>query len=176
MKELSLNILDIAMNSVKAEAKNINIQLLEQGDIRTFTIDDDGCGMDPEFLKNVTDPFTTTRTTRAVGLGIPLLKLAAEQANGEFSIDSKQGENHGTSVRATFQISHLDCVPLGDIAGTMVTLIQGSPDIDFTLDYITDEGEKHLSTAEIREMLEGVPLDTPEVLQWISEMLSEPFN
>ena len=103
--------------------------------MRTLTIRDNGCGMSPEFVKAVTDPFTTTRTTRKVGMGVPLLKLAAEQAGGTLNITSSQGEDHGTTVRATFLIDHLDCVPVGDYASTMVTLIQGSPDIDFVFQY-----------------------------------------
>lgn len=176
MKELSLNILDIAKNSVKAEATCIEISIVEEQGIRTLTIRDDGCGMSPEFLAQVTDPFTTTRTTRPVGMGLPLLKLAAEQADGKLTITSRQGEGHGTTVQATFRIDHLDCVPVGDVAGTMVTLIQGSSNIDFEFLYRTDAGEKRLSTREMREVLGDVPLDTPEVLVWVSELLNEPFS
>lgn len=176
MKELSLNILDIAKNSVKADAKLIEILIVEEDGFRTLTIRDDGCGMSPAFLARVTDPFTTTRTTRPVGMGLPLLKLAAEQADGKLMITSQQGENHGTAVTATFRIDHLDCVPVGDVAGTMVTLIQGSPNIDFEFLYRTAAGEKRLSTREMREVLGDVPLDTPEVLAWVSELLNEPFS
>lgn len=176
MKELSLNILDIAMNSVKAEASLIEISIIEEDGFRTLTIRDDGCGMSPEFLARVTDPFTTTRTTRPVGMGLPLLKLAAEQADGGLTITSSQGEDHGTAVQANFRIDHLDCVPVGDVAGTMVTLIQGSPDIDFDFLWRTEAGEKRLSTREMREILGDVPLNTPEVLAWVSEMLNEPFS
>lgn len=174
MKELSLNILDIAMNSVKAGASKIDITIEECADIRTLTIRDNGCGMAEDFLEKVTDPFTTTRTTRKVGMGIPLLKLAAEQANGNLSICSSRGENHGTTVCATFQISHLDCVPVGDFASTVTTLIQGSPDIDFVFLYRTESGQKYISTAEMREILGDVPLNTPDVLVWISDSLNDP--
>lgn len=177
MKELSLNILDIAQNSVKAEAAHVDISLIEQGNIRALTIEDDGCGMPPEMVATVTDPFTTTRTTRDVGMGIPLLKLAAEQADGTFRITSRQGENHGTVVFATFRIDHIDCVPVGDLPATIVTLIQGSPDIDFTLDWRTAEGSKSLDTAQMREILGAdVPLDNPAVLAWVTELLNEPFD
>ena len=174
MKELSLNILDIAKNSVKAGASLIRISIDEQDGWRTLTIEDNGCGMSPDFLARVTDPFTTTRTTRPVGMGLPLLKLAAEQTGGELRITSTQGEHHGTSVCATFRIDHLDCVPVGDYAGTMVALIQGSPDIDFEFRFRRESGEIELSTAEMREILGGVPLDTPEVLQWIEGALNDP--
>lgn len=175
MKELSLNILDIAKNSVKAEATLVEISIVEEDGVRTLTIRDDGYGMSPAFLAHVTDPFTTTRTTRPVGMGLPLLKLAAEQADGKLTITSQRGEGHGTTVRATFRIDHLDCVPVGDVAGTMVTLIQGSPDIDFEFLYRTAAGEKRLSTREMRGVLGDVPLDTPEVLAWVSALLNEPF-
>ncbi len=176
MKELSLNILDVAKNSVKAGASLIEISVIEENGIRTLTIKDDGCGMSPDFLARVTDPFTTTRTTRKVGMGLPLLKLAAEQAEGTMTIDSKQGEDHGTVVCASFKIDHIDCVPLGDFAGTAVTLIQGSPDIDFVFLWRTPEGEKQVATREMREILGDVPLDSPEVLAWVSEVLNEPFE
>jgi len=124
----------------------------------------------------VTDPFTTTRTTRPVGMGIPLLKLAAEQAGGTFRITSRQGTNHGTVVFATFQIDHIDCVPVGDLPATIVTLIQGSPNIDFTLDWRTKDGAKELDTRQMREILGAdVPLDNPAVLGWVAELLNEPF-
>lgn len=176
MKELSLNILDIAKNSTKAGATLVEISLIEDSGVRTLTIRDNGCGMSPEFLKRVTDPFTTTRTTRPVGMGLPLLKLAAEQAEGTMTIESRQGEGHGTTVTATFKIDHIDCEPVGDVAGTMTALIQGDPDVDFDFLYRTAEGEKRLSTREMREALGGVPLDTPEVLMWVGELLREPFS
>lgn len=172
MKELSLNILDIAKNSVKAGASLIGITLDEQDGWRTLTISDDGCGMSQEFLSNVTDPFTTTRTTRPVGMGLPLLKLAAQQTGGTLQITSSQGEHHGTTVCATFRMDHLDCVPVGDYAGTMVALIQGSPEIDFEFHYRKPSGEIELSTAQMREILGDVPLNTPEVLQWIEGALN----
>jgi len=175
MKELSLNILDIAKNSVKAGASLITIQILEDETWRTLIIADNGCGMPPEMLATVTDPFTTSRKTRPVGMGIPLLKLAAEQTGGKLTIQSSQAEaDHGTVVTATFDKTHLDCVPLGDYAGTMVTLIQGSPDIDFSFLYRTPSGEISLETAQMREILGGVPLDTPEVLSWVYESLCAP--
>ena len=175
MKELSLNILDIAKNSVKAKASLITIIIDEDETWRTLTIADNGCGMPPEMLATVTDPFTTSRKTRPVGMGIPLLKLAAEQTGGTLTIRSSQDEaDHGTVVTATFDMTHLDCVPLGDYAGTMVTLIQGSPEIDFSFRYRTPSGEITLETAQMREILGDVPLDTPDVLAWVYESLSAP--
>ena len=135
MKELSLNVLDIAKNSVKAGAANIGIIITETDDEMKIEITDDGCGMTDEMLQRVTDPFCTTRTTRKVGLGIPFYKLAAEQTGGSLSIVSKtktsESDTSGTTVTAVFIKTHIDCLPLGDIVSTVCTLIQGSPNIDF---------------------------------------------
>ena len=111
MKELSLNILDIAENSIKAKATRVTIEIFETADTLKFTVSDNGCGMKPDFLKSVTDPFTTTRTTRPVGLGIPLLKMAAEQTGGSVEITSKHiddyPDSHGTVTSAIFFKNHI---------------------------------------------------------------------
>ncbi len=176
MKELSLNILDIVMNSVKAKAKNVEIAISETDEVMTVRITDDGTGMTKEMVERVTDPFCTTRTTRKVGLGIPFYKLAAEQTGGEIKITSKVkdelSQQSGTTVTATFIKTHIDCLPLGDIVSTVCTLIQGSPDIDFVFTH----NAVRLSTLELREVLGDVPLSSPEVLGWISEYLKEQYN
>ena len=172
MKELSLNILDVAKNSVKAGASRIIIRIEEKDGWRTLTIIDNGCGMTPDFLAAVTDPFTTTRTTRKVGMGLPLLKLAAEQTGGTLEIASSAVPPTGTTVRASFRMDHLDCVPVGDYVGSMVTLIQGSPEIDFLFEYLRPEGNITLDTAQVREILgPEIPLNTPDVLMWIEGSL-----
>ena len=176
MKELSLNILDIAMNSVRAEAKNIEISITETDELLKVIIKDDGFGMSSDTLKKVTDPFCTTRTTRKVGLGIPFYKLAAEQTGGSLEIRStpreKDKDNCGTVLIAKFIKSHIDCLPLGDVISTVCTLIQGSPNIDFVFTH----NSVRLSTKELREVLGDVPLSSPEVLTWIREYLSEQYN
>lgn len=173
MKELSLNILDVAKNSVKAGATRIVIRIEESGGWRTLSIIDNGCGMPPEFVARVTDPFTTTRTTRPVGMGLPLLKLAAQQTGGDLFIDSSVEPPTGTTVRATFKIDHLDCVPVGDYAGSVVTLIQGSPEIDWLFVYDREDGKTvTLDTAEVRTILgPDVPLNLPDVLMWMEGAL-----
>ena len=178
MKELSLNILDIAQNSIKAEAKRVEISLVQAGNWLTIRITDDGKGMSPDFAAEAANPFTTTRTTRKVGMGLPLFKLAAEQTGGTFSIESRQaqreGEAHGTSVTASFDTAHVDCAPLGNVAETILTLIQGNPDLSLTYVRQTDAGETRLSTDEMREILgDEVPLNSPEVLAWAREFLEE---
>lgn len=177
MKELSLNILDIAQNSVKAGAKNIGVRITEDrvSDTLTITITDDGCGMDEETLRRVTDPFYTTRTTRKVGLGIPFFSLQAKQTGGDFNITSQKGR--GTEVTASFKPSSVDMTPLGDIISTVLTLIQGSPDIDFLFRHTAPDLQVELDTKQLREVLgEEVPLYSPEVLEWIKSYLNEAYG
>jgi len=176
MKELSLNILDVAENSVKAGATLTEILIDEQGDKLTLTIKDDGCGMDEETVKSVTDPFYTTRTTRKVGLGVPLLKLAAEQTDGSLSVKSSTGESHGTTVCAVFNKNHIDFTPLGDVTSSILTLILGHPDADFYFSHKKEDKEITLDTREIRTVLDGVPLDTFEVIKWIEGYIKEQYE
>lgn len=177
MKEISLNILDITENSVKAGATLTEIYVDEAGDKLTLTIKDDGCGMNEETVKSVTDPFYTTRKTRKVGLGIPLLKLACEQTGGSLSITSSVDEDtHGTTVTAVFFKNHIDFTPLGDVISSIVTLIQGHPDTDFLFRHSTEGGAVELDTREIRAVLEGVPLDTYEVILWVRDNLEEQYK
>ena len=176
MKELSLNILYIAKNSTKAQAINIEITLRESTEtgMLTIIIKDDGCGMEQDFLASVMDPFTTTRTTRKVGLGLPLFKLAAEQAGGELTIESEPG--HGTTVQATFMIDNIDRMPVGDLAGTFTTLVQGDPDVRFILTCEVDDDGFVADTDEIKEILEGMPITNPQVLVWLSGFVSENLS
>ena len=181
MKELSLNILDVAENSVKARATLTQILLSEAANTLTLTIADDGCGMDAETVGRVTDPFYTTRTTRSVGLGLPLLKLEAEMTGGGLEVTSRHEaehpNDHGTTVTAVFHTDHIDCPPLGDVIATMTTLIQGHPDTDFLFHHEREGRESvELDTRELRLVLEDVPLDSYEVLQWIQGFLTESYQ
>ncbi len=178
MKELSLNILDITKNSVSAGAENIEISLVtDKTGLLTLTIKDDGCGMTDEVLKNVVNPFYTTRTTRKVGMGLPLLKLAAEQTGGELHIvSSTDKENHGTELVVTFDTKSIDFMPVGDIISTVCILISGSPEIDFVFRDISSEHSVYLDTKELREVLGDVSLAEPEVGMWIGEYLKEQYE
>ena len=180
MKELSLNILDIAQNSVKARAKNIKISIVETTETLSVAIEDDGCGMTDEILRNVTDPFCTTRTTRKVGLGIPLLKLQAEQTGGSMEITSKHEDkhpdDHGTKTSAVFNKNHIDMSPLGDIIATIVTLIQCNPQLDFVFKHTRCGNDVELDTKQLKEILDGVPLNSPEVIVWIKNYLEEAYG
>lgn len=179
MKELSLNILDITENSVKAGATLTSILLTEADDTLEIKIVDDGCGMSEEVVKKVIDPFYTTRTTRDVGMGVPLFKLCAEQTGGSFSIASRDKEHHpdshGTTVSALFFKNHIDYTPLGDIVATITTLIQGHPDTDFLFRHQKGGGEVTLDTRELREVLGDVPLSEYDVIKWIEAYLNEQY-
>jgi len=150
VEDLSLHILDIVENSIRARASKINIKIVEdtRGDLLTIEIKDDGKGIDKETMKKVLDPFFTTKTTRKVGLGLALLKQSARESGGDVEIESEVGT--GTRVKAVFNYSHIDRKPLGDIAATLVTLIAGNPEVDFIYEHTNDESEYRIDTREIR--------------------------
>ena len=180
MKELSLNILDIAENSTKAKAELVEIAIFESDDHLVIRITDDGTGMTKETLLSVANPFYTTRTTRKVGMGIPLFRSAAEQTGGNLTITSthldSDKESHGTTVTAEFNKKHIDFTPLGDVISTITTLIQGHPHVDFLFTHSYGDKKVTLDTREIRAVLEDVPLDTFEVLIWIKGNLEEQYE
>ncbi len=173
MRELSLNVLDIVQNSISANATVIEIQLFEhiEKDILEINIFDNGKGMTEEQVKSVIDPFFTTRTTRKVGLGIPLFKMAAEMSGGRLDIKSEVGK--GTKVYTSYGYGNVDRMPVGDINGTVSMLIRMNPDIDFVYTHSINDKSYVLDTRELREQLEDVPLDTPDVIEWIEEYLKE---
>ena len=179
MKELSLNILDITKNSVRAEATLIQISLvLDSNGWLELVISDNGCGMSEEMVKTVTDPFCTTRKTRSVGMGLPLLKMAAELTGGSLEITSntKKGSS-GTVVKATFDTSSIDFMPVGDIVSTICILIAGSPEIDFEFTDISPTREISLKTSDLKEVLgEEISLAEPEVQIWLKEYLTEQYS
>ena len=173
MQELSMNLLDIAQNSVAAGSTltELTVRIDTARRALTLVIADNGKGMSEETLRRVTDPFYTTRTTRKVGLGIPLFREAAETAGGGLTIESKVGV--GTTVSATFELGNIDLPPLGDVAGTVVNLVQCNPELDFVFRVESDGEEFCMDTRELREMLDGVPLSTPQVALFLREYLAE---
>jgi hypothetical protein len=178
MKEISLHLLDIAENSVAAQSKNISVHVHEDQfhDLLTVCVIDDGRGMDAATVQQVQDPFYTTRTTRNVGLGIPLLKLAAEQAEGSFSLQSEPGK--GAWVEAEFRHSHIDRMPLGDLASTFLTLLISHPQMDWTFLYrVTDKNKKSrdflFESAELKSELGDISLTEPEVLTFLRGIFEE---
>ena len=173
MPEISLIILDVADNSVRAQATLVEITVeteIRENRLRVW-IKDNGCGMSRDQLEQVTDPFFTTRRTRKVGLGVPFFKMAALSTGGDFQIMSEISK--GTEVYAEFVLDHIDRMPLGDINSTIYTLICFHPDMDFCYTYRYDMREFVLDTRQMREILGGIPLDTPEVAGYIREYLEE---
>ena len=173
MRELSLNILDIAQNSIVAGASLTEIVVREDTEKKELLIGiyDNGKGMTPQQVENVRDPFFTTRTTRKVGMGIPLFRFAAEMTGGSFEIESAVGV--GTKVRAYFKTDHLDFTPIGDMTSTMISLITMNLHIDFVYRRKIDNKEFTVDTRQLREILGDVPLNEPSIALWITDYINE---
>jgi len=171
MQDLSLHILDIAENSTRAHATEIEIEVIEDeiNDVVYLKIKDNGDGIEESKLKSVENPFYTTRTTRRVGLGISLLKQNCERTGGSLVIQSQLGE--GTEVIACMQYSHIDRLPLGDMASTWFTLIEAHPYIDWNYHHKKKEKEFKLDLKAIKIMLEEVPIYEPQVMTWIKKYI-----
>lgn len=168
-----MNVLDVAENSTRAGASLVTITVdADFSDDRlTIIIDDNGCGMTPEQVEQVTDPFFTSRTTRKVGLGVPFFKLAAESTGGSFTITSEPGV--GTTVTAVFVLSHIDRMPLGDMNTTIHTLVVYHPETDFVYCYHYNDRSFTLDTREFRQILGDIPFDSPEISAYIMDYLNE---
>jgi hypothetical protein len=173
VREIALHLLDIVENSVTAGADQVCLTIVEdlQTDRLWLAVEDNGRGMDEMLLARVTDPFVTSRITRKVGLGIPLLKAAAEACNGYLVIESEVG--HGTRLEAEFQHSHIDRMPLGDLAGTMLTLLVGFPNVRWILKYRRDDEEFLFDSGPIVEELGDVPITEPSILTFVRRLLQE---
>lgn len=176
MNELSLHILDVCQNSIDANASLISIAIEEDiiNDYYKIFIGDNGKGMSKKTLSQVSDPFFTTRTTRKVGLGIPMFKMAAEMCDGNFNIDSFLEK--GTVVSATFKHSHIDRAPLGDIAETLTILILNERKIDVYYEHIFN-GKKYIfDTREIKKVLDGIPFTDYSVIMWIKDNINNGIS
>ena len=173
MTEISLHVLDIAENSIRAGASVVSILVTADAahDNLTIVIADDGCGMTAEQAAHVTDPFFTTRTTRRVGLGVPFFKMAAECTGGGFRLESEHGK--GTTVTAVFALSHIYRIPLGDMNVTIHNLIVYHPDTDFIYTYTYNRASFTLDTRKMREIIGAIPLNSPEISAYILEYLTE---
>jgi hypothetical protein len=165
--------MDIIQNSIVAEASCIEIELIENKaeNIYSISIKDNGKGMLAEMLANVTDPYCTSRTTRKVGLGIPLFKQNAERAGGSLTISSELGK--GTLLKAVFQHDNLDRPMMGDIAGVIVLTAAANENIRFVYTHKTESGEYVFDTEEIKEALDGMRMNQPEVIRYLKEMIKE---
>lgn len=173
MKDLSYHILDVTNNSIRGRAKQIHVTLKEseKEDLLSIIIEDDGIGMSPELVAQLKDPFVTSRTTRKVGLGIPLLYDTCRWCDGNLLIQSQGGE--GTCVKATMVRSHIDRPPLGNIGLTMTTLMSGDEGVNITFRYIWEEEVFEISTHSLRDILDDVPLHNPQVMIWLQSYINE---
>lgn len=173
MRELALHILDIAQNSLEAGATDIEIAIHEdlERDQLDIQVTDNGRGMDAEMLSKVLDPFVTTRTTRRMGLGLPLFAAAAERCAGKLDIFSEPGQ--GTTVTATFQHSHIDRAPLGDMQATLMAVILADERVRIRYSHLVADKAFELDTDEIRQELEGVPLNYGPITQWLRQYIQE---
>ncbi|NOQ25094.1 MAG: ATP-binding protein [Bacteroidales bacterium] len=176
MNNISMHILDIVQNSIRGEARNIGILIKEniEKNILIIGIKDNGIGMDSGLLEFVTDPFTTTRNTRKVGMGLPLLKHSAEQSNGYVKVVSEIGI--GTQVHATFQYDHIDRPPLGDISGTIILLVAANPTIDFKYIHHINNKKYELDTQEIKLALGDIKISDPKIRRFLKEMITENLH
>ena len=176
MRDLSLHILDLAQNSVRANAALVEIMVsVDESRLITITIRDDGSGMSDELKERVTSPFATTRTTRKVGLGIPLMMQNARLAGGDVHIDSTLGQ--GTTLTATLHGDSSDWLPRGDLAGTVVSLVSANPERpDFRLSCSSPKGSMDFDTREMRQALGNVPLNEPEITAWMLSAIQKEIE
>ena len=176
MHELSLHVLDLVENSTGAGADKVAVTVEEnssQDELR-IRIEDNGKGMDDKMVATVVDPFVTTRTTRKVGLGLPLMDMTTRMCGGNLRIASTVGV--GTTVEATWRLGHLDRPPLGNMAATLKTILVMNPDLHFQYSHKVDERSFLLDSGEIRLALGDLPLTQPEVLEWLDGYLKENLS
>jgi hypothetical protein len=173
VEDLSLHILDVAENSVAAGASTVQIKVSEdlKTDLLTIEIVDDGAGMDGDMLQRVLDPFVTTRTTRRVGLGLPLFAQAARTAEGDLTIDSRPGE--GTRVRATFRHGHIDRQPLGDLRATILSLVIGYPGVDVLFCHCRDGESFQFDTRQVKASLGDARINSAAGIRALRRALSD---
>ncbi|MCT4616450.1 MAG: ATP-binding protein [Marinifilaceae bacterium] len=176
MKDLSMHIMDIVQNSIRAKSSLIKIFICEDKleDIFEIFIEDDGYGIDANDLNKVMDPFFTSRTTRKVGLGISLLKQNAELTNGYLEIKSEK--NKGTKLKAVFSHKHIDRPILGDISSTVALMAGANPELDFIYKHKTNKGEYIFNTIEVKDVLGGVSISDPNIITYLKEMIQENLN
>ncbi len=176
MNDLALHLLDIVQNSLAAGATFITVRIEEnpRKNFLIMSVEDNGCGMNEEQLQKLSDPFFTSRTTRRVGLGVPLLRQTAEQSGGKLEVVSRPGK--GTCLTAHFQYDHLDRPPLGDVANAMVLMISANPGVDFAYRYSYNEKSYEITTRELKNVLDGVPLNDLYIMEMVEEMIKENQN
>ncbi|MFA6926265.1 MAG: ATP-binding protein [Bacteroidales bacterium] len=173
MNDLALHLLDIVQNSLVAGASFITIEVDENpaGNLLTISVKDNGRGMSPEQVQKLSAPFFTSRTTRKVGLGVPLLEHTAEQSGGGLEVVSVPGK--GTCLTTRFQYDHLDRPPLGDVANAVVLMISANPGVDFAYKYTYNGRSYNVDTLQLKEVMGDLPLNDLYVMEMIEEMIKE---
>lgn len=176
MKELSMHVYDLMENSTAANAKDITLTIRDDknSNIFDFTINDNGKGMPQELMARVMDPYTTSRTTRKVGLGLPLIKQNTERCNGGTELQSEPGV--GTRLHFWFEHNNWDRPPMGDLAGTIAMLCGAHEDIHIVMHYITNQGAYTFDTAEVKEALDGMSLNDVHIMKYLKEMIQENLS
>lgn len=173
MKDLALHILDIVHNAISAKATLIGVDIREseEDDVLALTVTDNGRGIPADMLATVTDPYTTTRTSRKVGMGLPLLRQNAEQSGGGISVVSEVGV--GTTVKALFGLNHIDRPPLGEISGVIVDLAASRPEVEFVYSHTTAVDSFSFDTREVKEALDGMPMADAKMRRYLISMIDE---
>jgi anti-sigma regulatory factor (Ser/Thr protein kinase) len=177
LQDLSLHVLDIVENSITAGANKVKITVSENNkdDKLILEIQDNGTGINKEKLANVTDPFYTTKESKNIGLGLAMLAQAAKQSNGNLEISSRKGQ--GTIITATFMYSHIDRKPIGNMTETLITLIMSKGmDIDLIYEHHKNDRNFIFDTEEIKKELRDVPINDPEVIEFLKENLTQHFK
>ncbi|MFA6651684.1 MAG: ATP-binding protein [Bacteroidales bacterium] len=176
MNDLALHLLDIIQNSLAAGATFVTVRIEEnpRKNLMVMSVEDNGCGMNEEQLHKLSDPFFTSRTTRRVGLGVPLLRQTAEQSGGNLEVVSETGK--GTCLTARFQYNHLDRPPLGDVANAIVLMISANPNVDFAYRYSYNEKSYEITTRQLKDTLDGAPLNDLYIMEMVEEMIRENQN
>ncbi len=173
MRDLAQHITDLVENATRAGANVVSVEVEQRtsSDRLLLRVMDNGSGMDPDTAARAVDPFFTSRTCRRVGLGLPLLSASAERCEGRLDVRSRQGQ--GTTVEATFRLSHIDTPPLGDLGATLMCAVLGHPEANIHYRHSSDDGVFELDTATIRAELGDVPLSHPSVLRWLETYVTE---
>jgi hypothetical protein len=172
MRELSLHILDLVQNSIEANATTVTLEVIEdeEADRLIIRVSDNGRGMDEKIRQLVIDPFITTRTTRRIGLGLPLMEMSSKRCDGYLNIDSVPGQ--GTTVEAMYRHSHLDRPPLGNMVETIKSILVANPELHFTYHHSINKRTFSISSLELHDILDDVPLSHPDVLGWLHDYLT----
>ncbi|MEG6584015.1 ATP-binding protein [Dendrosporobacter sp. 1207_IL3150] len=176
MRELSLHVLDLVTNSIEAGADKVELSIVENStdDRLIIRVTDNGRGIEPELLQKILDPFVTSRKTRRIGLGLPLIEMSTNRCDGYLKVESQVGS--GTSVEAMYKYSHIDRPPLGDIKATIKTIIIANPELDFRYAHKVAGHCFHLATQDLKEVLGEVPLSSPEVIEWLENYINDGIN